>query len=73
MGLGFLLGIFMFGFLIFTLLAFKDGLVSIVFTVQSLYILIPIILSIIIYKEHINTQKIIAIILSIVAIVFFQI
>lgn len=47
------------------------GALGIVNTIGSLYILIPIILSIVIYKEHWNLRKLIAIILSIVALVFF--
>lgn len=43
------------------------GPLGIVYTINSLYILIPIILSIIIYNEHWNAQKVIAIILSIAA------
>ncbi len=70
---GLALGVLMFAANIFTFTAFVEGLVSIVYTVQSFYILVPIILSIIIYKEHINLQKSIAIALSILAIVFFQI
>lgn len=42
----------------------------IVYTLQSLYILVPIILSIIIYKEHFDTKKLIAIILTIATIFF---
>jgi len=49
------------------LFAFKYGTLSIVYTVQSLYILIPIILSIIFYNEHWNARKVIAIVLSIAA------
>lgn len=42
----------------------------VVYTIQSLYIVIPIILSIIFYKEHFDMKKLIAIILT-VATVFF--
>jgi drug/metabolite transporter (DMT)-like permease len=51
----------------FFMLAFASGPISLVYTIQSLYILIPIILSIIFYNEHWNFRKIIAIILSIAA------
>lgn len=53
-----------FGGLVF---AFEYGTLSIVYTVQSLYILIPIILSIIFYNEHWNVRKVVAIVLSIAA------
>lgn len=50
------------------LLAFDwGGTLGIVYTINSLYILIPIILSIIFYNEHWNLRKIVAIILSIAA------
>jgi len=40
------------------------GTLAIVHTIQSLYILIPIVLAIIFYKEHWNLQKVLAIVLS---------
>lgn len=73
LGYGAILGSFMFGFIVLYLLAIQDGLLSIVYTVQSFYILIPIVLAVIIYKEHMNVQKAIAIVLSILAIIFFQV
>lgn len=45
------------------------GPLAIVYTITSLYILIPIVLSIIFYNEHWNTRKVIAIILSILAVI----
>ncbi len=42
----------------------------VLYTLQSLYIVIPIILSIIIYKEHFNLKKFIAVILTIASIYF---
>ncbi len=54
------------------LLALKGGLLGVVFTINSLYIVIPIILSIIIYKEHWNAFKVVAIVLSIVALAFLK-
>jgi len=57
---------------LFIMLAFAEGTLSIVYTVQSLYILIPIILSIIIYKEHWNARKVVAIILSIAALALLK-
>lgn len=47
--------------------AFKFGTLGVVYTINSLYILIPIVLSIIYYHEHWNVRKVIAIILSIAA------
>ena len=47
--------------------AFKHGTLGIVYTINSLYILIPIVLSIIYYHEHWNVRKVIAIVLSIAA------
>lgn len=43
------------------------GTLAIVQTIHSMYILIPIILAIIFYKEHWNLQKVVAIILSVAA------
>lgn len=55
-----------------TVFAFTSGgSLGIVYTINSLYILIPIVLSIIFYNEHWNARKVIAIILSIVALAFF--
>lgn len=48
------------------------GTLSIVYTVQSLYILIPIVLSIIYYNEHWNPQKVFAIVLSIAALALLK-
>ena len=44
------------------------GSLAVVYTITSLYILIPIILSIIFYNEHWNKRKVVAIILSILAV-----
>lgn len=52
--------------------AFDLGPLGIVYTIQSLYILVPIILSIIFYNEHWNLRKVIAIILSIAALALLQ-
>jgi len=54
------------------LLAFKDGGLAIIYTVNSFYILIPIVLSVIVYKEHWSIRKSLAIILSITALVFLR-
>ncbi len=66
--LSLILGLFGAGSTIATYHAFADGgPLGIVYTITSIYILIPIILSIIIYKEHWNTQKVVAIVVSILA------
>jgi drug/metabolite transporter (DMT)-like permease len=46
----------------------EGGTLGIVYTIHSLYILIPIVLSVIFYNEHWNVQKAVAIALSIVAV-----
>ena len=51
-----------------TLYAFSTGgPLAVVHTINSLYILIPIVLAIIFYNEHWNLQKVIAIVLSVAA------
>lgn len=50
----------------------SGGSLGIVYTIVSLYILIPIVLSIIFYNEHWNTRKVVAIILSVVALWFLK-
>jgi drug/metabolite transporter (DMT)-like permease len=45
----------------------NGGSVGVVHTINSMYILIPIVLSIIFYGEHWNLQKVVAIILSVAA------
>ncbi|GAX61276.1 permease of the drug/metabolite transporter DMT superfamily [Candidatus Scalindua japonica] len=72
LSISFLAGITQFAGFSAMMLAFVGGSLGIVYAIQSLYILIPIILSIIIYKEHWNMRKIIAIILSIVALAFLR-
>ena len=52
--------------------AYVDGSLGIVYTINSLYILIPIVLSIIYYHEHWNARKVLAIILSIAALAFLK-
>ncbi len=47
------------------LFAYIDGTLGVVQTIHSMYILIPIIFSIIFYKEHWNLQKVVAIVLSV--------
>lgn len=56
----------------FTLKAFTGSFV-VVFTINAFSILIPIILSIIVYKEHINFRKVLVIILSIASTLLFGI
>lgn len=46
-----------------------NGPLAVVYTITSLYIVIPIVLSIIFYNEHWNTRKVVAIVLSILAVV----
>ncbi len=56
-------------FATYTLLqALLSGLVSIVYVIVAHYILIPIVLSVWWYGEHINFRKVAAIVLSLVAI-----
>lgn len=43
------------------------GPLAIVHTIHSLYILIPVMLAVIVYNEHMNAQKAIAVVLSLVA------
>lgn len=63
-----LLGLGSYGFL---MAAFKaGGALAVVYTINSFYILIPIVLSIIVYKEHWNLRKALAIGLSIIALAF---
>ncbi len=52
--------------------AYKEGSLAIIYTINSFYILIPIVLSIIFYKEHFNARKALAIGLSILAIFFLN-
>lgn len=67
-----LAGVFQFaGFYTF-LKAFELGTLSIVFTINSLYILIPIVLSVWWYKEHFNLRKGAAVVLSILALAFLR-
>jgi uncharacterized membrane protein len=48
--------------------AMSTGQVSLVYTIQAHYIVIPIILSVIYYKEHMDLRKFAAVVLSMVAI-----
>lgn len=55
------------------ILAFASGgTLGIVYTINSLYILIPIVFSIIYYHEHWNVRKVMAIVLSVLALWFLQ-
>lgn len=49
-----------------------NGPLAVVYTIHSLYILIPIILSIIFFNEHWNTRKVIAIVASVAAILLMR-
>ena len=53
------------------ILALAGGSLAIVYTINSFYILIPIVLSVWFYQEHMNLRKGFAIGLSILAVVFF--
>lgn len=54
----------------FTLfMALKSGFVSLVYVIHAHYILIPIILSVWLYKEHINARKVLAIVASSLALI----
>jgi len=55
-------------FITFLFAISQGGLLVVVYTITSLYILIPIVLSIIFYGEHWNIKKVVAIILSILAV-----
>ena len=71
--LSIILGLFGAGSTLATYNAFANGgPLGIVYTISSIYILIPIVLSIIIYKEHWNAQKVIAIVVSILALGLLQ-
>jgi drug/metabolite transporter (DMT)-like permease len=48
------------------------GTLGVVQTIHSMYILIPVILAIYFYKEHWSIQKMLAVILSVVALAFFH-
>ena len=48
------------------------GALSVVQTIHSMYILIPIVLAIIFYNEHWNAQKVAAIVLSVAALAFLH-
>lgn len=52
--------------------ALEGGQVAIVYTIVSFYLLIPIVLSVWFYQEHMNMRKAFAIGLSILAIIFFK-
>ena len=65
-------GIFQFLTTLFLTLGYAHGTLGLVYTINSLYILIPIVLSILFYKEHWNARKAIAIILSILALTLLK-
>jgi drug/metabolite transporter (DMT)-like permease len=50
----------------------NGGTLGVVQTINSMYILIPIVLAIYFYKEHWNAQKMLAVVLSVVALAFFH-
>lgn len=73
LGLSVLLSIWHVSVVGLLLLAFANGgPLAIVYTINSLYILVPIVLSIIFYNEHWNARKIVAIVLSLTALGFLK-
>ncbi len=72
LGIAFFVGVTQFTAFYLLLLAINGGDLSLVYSINAHYILIPIILSIWYYKEHWNTQKVIAIALSLVALVLLH-
>ncbi len=72
LGLAFVAGIFQFLGFITLLYAFQTGPAGTIYAINSVYILIPIVLSIWYYGEHWNVRKVIAIALSIGAVVLLR-
>lgn len=66
--LGLLSGVFAFASSYCLFEALDTGLVSLVYVIQAHYILIPIVLSVWWYRDHINTRKFAAVVLSFFAI-----
>lgn len=66
--LGLLMGVLGFLSTITLFHAVQGGLVSLVYVIHAHYILIPIVLSVLIYGEHINLRKTAAIVVSLLAI-----
>ncbi len=58
-----------FGFILY---AYQEGSLAIIQTIHSMYILIPIVFSVILYHEHWNTQKALAITFSVLALVLLS-
>lgn len=65
-------GIFQFCGFAFLMLAYRSGPISTVYAINSTYIIIPIVLSIIFYGEHWNARKVAAVALSVVAVVLLR-
>lgn len=73
LGLAVLSGLFQYlGFITYILSLEYGASLGIAYTINSLYILIPIVLAIIFFNEHWNTRKIFAIIVSILALGFLR-
>ena len=70
--IGVLIGVFQFIGFATLILAYKYGPISTTYAINSTYILIPIVLSIWYYGEHWNARKVIAIGLSVVAVVLLR-
>lgn len=70
--LGLATGLFQFSSFFFMLLAFAGSDVSIVYSINAHYIVIPVLLSVWLYKEHWNKQKAVALVLSILALILLH-
>jgi len=70
--IGSLIGLLQFLGFVTLILAYKYGPISTTYAINSTYILIPIVLSIWYYGEHWNARKVIAIGLSVVAVVLLR-
>jgi len=70
--LGFVIGIMQLLSFYLLLLAIAANDLSIVYSINAHYILIPVVLSVWLYKEHWNIQKAVALILSILALILLH-
>lgn len=66
------IGVMQFISFYFLLLAFAGSNVSIAYSINAHYILIPVILSVLIYREHWNKQKAVALAVSILALILLH-
>jgi drug/metabolite transporter (DMT)-like permease len=72
LSVGAAIGLMQFISFYFLLVAFAGGGISLAYSVNAHYILIPVILSVWIYKEHWNKQKAFALVVSILALVLLH-